>query len=189
MLAPSEPAYVAACARIRGIHTALEARRRQAIPDEAYRDVLLMGMQHSIRALEITRGRAIAADEADTFVRSYRSMAYHMGVPRYPADYPAFRALRAERLALYRRSEWTTRLFAAYRRALGPVGYRMLVALCPAVVEPRVRELLDLRRGLPARAFEQLFPSLRATRLHLALLPRTARHMYRAARAASPAPA
>ena len=182
MLAPSHDDYVDACRRIRGVHTKLEKERGQLIPDESYLDVLLMGMQHSLTALEVMRGKAVTSEEAAEVTRSYRSMAHYMGVPGYPRNYAAFRELRMQRLNSYQFNEYTAKLFAAYRLALGWLGYWMLRALSPTVVEPRICELAGLRHGLSAKTFELLFPRLRLIGIHRLFMPSSARRMHSAAR-------
>lgn len=181
MLAPSQERYEAACGQIRGVHTEVEARRGRKIPDDAYRDVLLMGMQHSVRALEVSRGRRVSAVEAAEFVASYRSMAHHMGVPGFPEDYESFTRLRLRRLAGYRATEYTQKLYAAYRRALGPLAYWMLRVLSPAVVEPGIVRLAGLRRGPVSRLFEAVFPWFHRTGVHRVLMPPSVRRMHRGA--------
>ncbi len=185
MRAPSEEAYVAACRRIRGLHTKIEDKRGQLIPDEAYRDVLLMGMQNSVRALEVSQGRQITAAEAEAFVDNYSSMARHMGVPDYPQDYAEFLALRARRLASYETTKWTAKLYDSYRRALGPVGYWMLRKLTPALVEPQVATLAGLKPGLLSAGFARMFSRLRVFQVHRYLLPAPARRMWTAANRAA----
>ena len=181
MLAPSQQEYEAACGRIRGVHSEVETRRGRKIPDDAYLDVLLMGMHHSVRALEVSRGRRVNAEEAAEFVASYRSMAHHMGVPGFPEDIEAYSRLRRSRLALYRTTEYTRKLYAAYRRALGPLAYWMLCKLSPAVVEPDIVPLAGLRRGLMSKFFEAVFPLLHRTGVHRLLMPPSVRRMHRGA--------
>lgn len=149
---------------IAAIHAAVEARRGQAIPDWAYRDVLFLLIAYSMRAFEVLE-RPLTAPEREEIVAVFCRVGQRMGVPDLPAAYAAWQEARQQHLAHdLAPSRYTADLYRQYRRHLGPLRYRLLRAVQGLVVPPPVREMLHLSRGAGLRPALALY---RRTR-HLA---------------------
>ena len=150
---------------IAAIHGAVEARRGQAIPDWAYRDVLFMLIAYSIRAFEVLERPLTLAEReeiTDVFVRVGR----RMGIPHLPDSYAEWQAARAQHLAAdTAASALTADLYRQYRRHLGGPRYQLLRLVQGLVVPTLVRAQLQLPAGAAVRPAVAAY---RATR-HLAL--------------------
>ncbi|MFD2784452.1 oxygenase MpaB family protein [Hymenobacter rubripertinctus] len=157
---------------IAAIHAGVESRRGQRIPAWAYRDVLFMLIDYSIRAFE-TLERPLTLAEKEEVVAVFGRVGQRMGIPEVPLSYAPWQTARQEHLRQdLAPSRYTTDLYQQYRRHLGPVRYRLLLAAQGLVVPPLVRQLLHLGRG---RALRLLIPVYRRTqRLGLSQWARTA---------------
>ncbi len=150
---------------IAAIHAAVEARRGQAIPDWAYRDVLFLLIAYSIRAFEVLE-QPLTAPEREEIVAVFCRVGQRLGVPGLPTCYAAWQEARQQHLARdLAPSRYTADLYRQYRRHLGPLRYRLLRAMQGLVAPPPVREMLHLGRGAGLRPALALY---RGTR-HLAL--------------------
>ncbi|MFQ5409956.1 MAG: oxygenase MpaB family protein [Anaerolineales bacterium] len=127
MFAPSEAAYAHVAREIRALHTGLEKRRGQAIPAVAYRDVLFMNLEYSIRSFPFVFGRDLTRNEKDGIVADFADIGELMSVEAMPADFEQYQAIRRERFQAFRYSQWTTKLLEAYRRAIGNFRFRFLL--------------------------------------------------------------
>ena len=147
--------------RINAIHGAVEASRGQRIPDWAYRDVLFMLMDYSIRAFEALE-RPLTAAEKQEVVAVFGRLGQRMGIPELPPTYAAWLPARAAHLARdLARSPYTADLYRQYRRHLGPLRYWLVLEAQRLVCPPPVRRLL--RRGR-ASWLPLLLPLYRRTR-------------------------
>lgn len=73
--------------KITGIHTAVEQSRGDKIPDWAYRDVLFMLIDYSIRSFEVLERKLTEAEKEDTF-DVFSRMGARMNINGLPANYP-----------------------------------------------------------------------------------------------------
>jgi len=129
---------------IAAIHAAVEARRGMAIPAWAYRDVLFLLIDYSIRAFEVLE-RPLTPAEREEIFDVFTRVGRRLGIPDLPATYAAWRPVRAQHLAddlAY--SPFTTDLYRQYRRHLGPLRYWLLRHGQRLVVPAPVRSLLHL---------------------------------------------
>lgn len=127
------------------IHANVEAKRGERIPDWAYRDVLFMLIDYSIRSFELLERKLSIAEKEEVFNVFYR-VACRMGVRDLPHNFEEWKKMREEDLQkdlLY--SRYTTDLFRQYRKHLGLLRYRILLGVQAQVVPQQVRELLGLR--------------------------------------------
>ena len=130
------------------IHAAVEARRGQAIPDWAYRDVLYLLIAYSIAAFEALE-RPLTLPEKEDITDVFLRVGRRMGIAGLPVGYVAWLAARQQHLAQHLQpSAYTTDLYRQYRRHLGPLRYGLLRQAQWLVAPPLVRGLLGLRRGL-----------------------------------------
>jgi len=132
--------------KITAIHKAVEASRRDRIPDTAYLDVLFMLIDYSIRSAELLGHKLTEADRSEVFDVFHRVGA-RMGLKGLPTDYPHWRRMRTGYLRTNLvRSTYTYDLYRQYRRHLGPFRYYLLRQVQSLLVPKRVRHLLSLPR-------------------------------------------
>lgn len=131
---------------ITAIHEAVEAKRGQRIPAWAYRDVLYMLIDYSIRSFELLERRLSEVEKAEVFTVFCR-VGQRMGIPELPATYAAWLTDREQHLAQnLTHSPFTTNLYQQYRKHLGPLRYLLLLQGQALVVPEPVRQLLRLGR-------------------------------------------
>jgi uncharacterized protein (DUF2236 family) len=149
----------AAIDRITAIHQGVEAARGAQIPDWAYRDVLFMLIDYSIRSYELLERKLTEAEKAEAFHTFYQVGA-RMGIPGLPQTYPDWVAMREKHLQdnLYK-SDFTIDLYRQYRKHLGNIRYWLLKQVQVLVVPQTVRQYLQLS------GFPLLKPVIRLYRL------------------------
>ncbi|RYU81875.1 oxygenase MpaB family protein [Hymenobacter persicinus] len=131
---------------IAAIHGAVEAQRGMAIPAWAYRDVLFLLIDYSIRSFEALERPLTAAEKEEVF-DVFARVGRRMGVEQVPASHPAWLLVREQHLvADLEPSRFTADLYRQYRRHLGPVRYWLLRHAQRLVVPALVRDLLGLGR-------------------------------------------
>ncbi|MFZ2898948.1 MAG: oxygenase MpaB family protein [Saprospiraceae bacterium] len=129
---------------IAAIHRGVEAKRGAAIPDWAYRDVLFMLIDYSIRSFEALERPLDMTEKKEVFGVFHR-FGSRMGINGLPHTFEEWEKMRPEQLRQnMERSHYTEDLYRQYRKHLGPVRYRILLALQRQLVPPQVRELLGL---------------------------------------------
>jgi len=137
---------IAAIDRITAIHTAVEKGRAQQIPDWAYRDVLFMLIDYSIRAYEVLERKLTPEEEAETFDVFYR-VGIQMKLSGLPTTLAEWKIMRREHLdANLAFSHFTQDLYTQYKKHLGIARYHILLQTQVMVVPPRVNRLLNLGR-------------------------------------------
>jgi hypothetical protein len=137
----------AACAaidQITTIHKHVEAARDAQIPDWAYRDVLFMLIDYSIRAYEVLERKLTAAEKEDVFNTFYR-VGMRMRLEGLPTNYYDWEFMRYTHL--YRDlqlSHFTLDLFKKYRLNLGGIRYYLLRQIQGMITPSVVRSNLSL---------------------------------------------
>ncbi|WP_238749360.1 oxygenase MpaB family protein [Neolewinella maritima] len=127
------------------IHGAVEAQRGRRIPDWAYRDVLFLLIDYSIRSFEVLERPLTTPEKAEVYDVFYR-MGSRMGVRDLPGSFADWQRMRQHHLQQdLRYSSYTADLFAKYRQHIGWLRYILLREAQIAVVPPRVRSLLGYR--------------------------------------------
>jgi uncharacterized protein (DUF2236 family) len=133
-----------AIASIAAIHAAVEAKRGQAIPAWAYRDVLFMLIAYSLRAFEVLE-RPLTATEQAEVVDVFCRVGQRMGIPDLPGTFAAWQRAREQHLAQdLAFSSYSADLYRQYRRHLGRPRYELLRAVQGLLVPPAVRAMLHL---------------------------------------------
>jgi uncharacterized protein (DUF2236 family) len=131
-------------ARMASIHEGVEQKRGYQIPDWAYRDVLYMLIDYSIRAYERLH-RSLTPAECDEVFATFREVGTGMHVPNLPLTYADWRIDRQAHLNRdLVHSEFTDKLFQRYREQLGSWRYDLLRQSQAVLVPEQVRQLLDL---------------------------------------------
>lgn len=127
------------------IHAGVEAKRGARIPDWAYRDVLFLLIDYSIRAFELLERTLSRTEREEVFDVFYR-VGSRMGVQGLPETFDDWEQMRQAHLHQHlQRSRYTNDLFRQYRNHLGVVRYRILLEAQTLVVPQQMRELLGFR--------------------------------------------
>jgi len=151
------------------IHGAVENERGSRIPDWAYRDVLFMLMDYSIRAYELLE-RKLSAEEKQEVVDVFCRLGTRMGVEKLPASYDLWSLMREGHLKQnLQRSPFTNDLFVQYRKHLGPVRYQLLLEAQMLVVPAHVGVMLNFRKWSLLRPIIAFYKLARQIKLDGAL--------------------
>ena len=130
--------------KITAIHSSIEAARKSAIPDWAYRDVLFMLIHYSIAAYELLE-RKLNDKEKDEVYQVFYEMGKRMHLKELPPTYikwlPVRDAHMQNDLAL---SNYTTDLFKQYKKHLGSVRFKILIESQKLVVPAIAKKLLKM---------------------------------------------
>ncbi len=134
------------------IHASVEAKREMKIPDWAYRDVLFLLIDYSIRSFEVMQRKATLTEKAEIFNAFYRIGA-RMKIKDLPNTYPEWLVMREAHLnnnMAY--SHYTADLFKQYKKHLGWFRFLILKESQALIAPPQVKKLLHLK------SFFYLFP-------------------------------
>ena len=127
------------------IHASVEAKRGSKIPDWAYRDVLFMLIDYSIRSFEVLE-RKLSREEKNEVFEVFNRVGTRMGIKGLPQNFEQWTRMRQMHLQLdLKRSSFTDDLFRQYRKHLGAVRYKILKETQTLVAPGKVRELLSYR--------------------------------------------
>lgn len=128
------------------IHAQVEADRGIKIPDWAYRDVLFMLIDYSIRAFEVLE-RRLSNEEKEEVFDVFSRLGERMQINGLPSTFEEWKPMRQEHLIQnLERSTHTDNLFNQYARHLGVIRYRILLQVQTKIAPPHVRNLLGLRQ-------------------------------------------
>lgn len=142
-----------AIATIASIHAKVEDQRGTNIPDWAYRDVLFMLIDYSIRAYELLERPTNKSEKQEVMDVFYR-VGCGMGLTKIPSKFDDWTRSRQEHLtADLAYSHFTTDLFKQYRKHLGPFRYRLLLEAQKLVVPTTVSELMSFNKRRYLRPF------------------------------------
>jgi hypothetical protein len=130
--------------RISRIHRRVEKARGEEIPQWAYRDMLFILIDYGERAHEVVFGAMTEAERASHFgVALALGQAMHLS--GLPTTYAGYRDQRHRQLLEdYACGPLTEELYASYRRALGPLRYRLLRLVQAGVLPEELRGVLRL---------------------------------------------
>ena len=130
--------------QLRQIHSSLEQKRGYAIPDWAYRDVLFMLIDYSIRSYELLESKLQEKEKHEVYDVFYR-VGSRMGLKDLPKGYQEWLTARESHLVHdLENSAYTHDLFLQYRKHLGPIRYKLLREGQKLIVPHRVKDLLQL---------------------------------------------
>jgi len=136
------------------IHAQVEDKRGTTIPDWAYRDVLFMLIDYSIRSFEVLERKLTDAEKHEVF-QVFHRLGTRMNLNELPASFEEWRSERQTHLVQnLQHSKHTQDLFNQYRKHLGTVRYRILVEVQTQIAPYHVRHLLGFRR------FSLMYPVL-----------------------------
>lgn len=131
---------------INSIHASLENKRGKNIPDWAYRDVLFMLIDYSIRSFEILERKLELSEKEEVFEVFFR-VGKRMNLKDLPTNFQEFEKMRREHLEQnLKYGEYTKDLYQQYRKHLGLMRYRLLLETQSLITPVSVRNYLNLRK-------------------------------------------
>jgi hypothetical protein len=128
--------------KIHSIHAAVEESRSAQIPDWAYRDVLFMLIDYSIRSFELLERKLVPAEKEEVF-STFLRVGNRMQIRGLPASYSEWRRMREQQLnedMIY--STYTNDLFKQYKKHLGTIRFFILKQAQVLVAPLQVNKLL-----------------------------------------------
>ncbi len=132
--------------KMAAIHASVEAKRGMSIPDWAYRDVLFMLIDYSIRSYELLERKLTEAEKAEVF-EVFNRVGSRMGLKGLPTTYKEWRPMREEHLRQnLQHGPFTSDLYRQYRKHLGLLRYGLLLQGQVLVVPGIVNRMLRLGR-------------------------------------------
>lgn len=130
--------------KITAIHKGVEESRGSQIPDWAYRDVLFMLIDYSIRSFEVLERKLTEKEKAEIFA-TFLQVGTQMNIKGLPMNYRQWEKMRGEQLHEdLIVSDFTADLYRQYKKHLGLARYSMLRQVQVMVVPERVNRLLSL---------------------------------------------
>lgn len=183
-------AAIKAIDHITAIHTSVENKRGAKIPEWAYRDVLFMLIDYSIRAYEILE-RPLLQEEKQEVLNVFGNVGRRMGLKHLPLSYSDFKIMRNEHLEqnLYN-GDYTKDLYLQYRKHLGIFRYSLLLESQILLVPNSVRELLKFRKFSMLKPLISIYKISRSLKidwiLKEILLPVTYKHEIKRLNVVSP---
>ncbi|MDQ3291930.1 MAG: DUF2236 domain-containing protein [Bacteroidota bacterium] len=132
--------------KMAAIHAKVEDNRGAAIPDWAYRDVLFMLIDYSIRAYELLERKLTNAEKQEV-CQVFLQVGQRMGLVGLPTNYREWLPMREQHLHKdLVNSHYTSDLYQQYKKHLGLFRYIILKQAQLLLVPKRVSELLGLGR-------------------------------------------
>ncbi len=129
------------------IHSDVESKRGAKIPDWAYRDVLFMLIDYSIRSFEVLERKLTCHEKTEVF-EVFNRVGRRMGLVGLPQTFDDWEQMRAQHLLEdLQYSRYTGDLFLQYKKHLGALRYRILTNAQTLVAPAKVRELLGFRNS------------------------------------------
>ena len=172
-----EEAALRAIDSITAIHKSVEVNRGAKIPDWAYRDVLFLLIDYSIRSFELLDRRLTDTEKAEVFDVFYR-MGIRMQLSGLPATFTEWEKMREEHLQQNLvNSEFTVDLYRQYKKHLGGLRFALVIQIQALLVPHIVNRLLSLKKSFWITSLLGGYKFLRRVKLETffrnALLPNT----------------
>ena len=133
--------------KIAAIHKGVEDSRGQNIPDWAYRDVLFMLIDYSIRSFELLEQKLNAGEKEEVY-SVFQRMGSRMGIKDLPINYQQW--LQMRNLSINENllnGDFTKDLYKQYKKHLGWFRYLILKQAQILLVPDKVNELLGLGKN------------------------------------------
>ncbi|MBE7178805.1 MAG: DUF2236 domain-containing protein, partial [Mucilaginibacter polytrichastri] len=130
--------------RISRIHRSVEQSRGERIPDWAYRDVLYMLIDYSIRAYAVLE-REPSATEKEEIYEVFKRVGERMQIGDLPDGHEEWLTDRGQALSQnYENNHYTADLFIQYRKHLGPLRFFLLKQVQAMMSPQEIRQMLNL---------------------------------------------
>lgn len=131
---------------INNIHGAVEKSRGKKIPDWAYKDVLFMLIDYSVRSYELLQ-RPLTEDEKQEVLDVFNRVGQRMGIKNLPLTYSKFQITRKKHLEEnLDNGNLTKDLYKQYRKHLGFFRYHLLLESQILLLPDSARQMLKLRK-------------------------------------------
>ncbi|MAM19181.1 MAG: hypothetical protein CME35_09440 [Gramella sp.] len=128
------------------IHASVGQQRGSHIPQWAYRDVLFMLIDYSIKAYELLE-RPLEISEKKEVFKVFWEVGLRMGIQELPVNFEHYQTSRSLHLQQHLLcGEFTDDLYRQYRKHLGWTRYRMLLETQIIILPEIVRKQLGLRK-------------------------------------------
>lgn len=132
--------------RINSIHASVEKSRGKNIPDWAYRDVLFMLIDYSIRSFELLE-RPLKYAEKEEVYDVFLRVGKGMNLKELPSSFKTYESARQNHLEQHlHHGDFTKDLYRQYRKSLGVSRYLLLLQTQKLITPPAVSRLLSLRK-------------------------------------------
>lgn len=130
------------------IHANIETKRGYNIPEWAYRDVLFMLIDYSIRAYELLEHKLTFNEKEEVFNVFYK-VGFGMNIKSLPKTFYEYETMRMEHLQNnLEYSNYTQDLYKQYKKHLGLLRYYVLLETQKLLVPKEVKVLLKFKRTL-----------------------------------------
>ncbi|AMR34029.1 hypothetical protein A0256_22565 [Mucilaginibacter sp. PAMC 26640] len=157
---------LAAIDRINAIHQGVEQARGATIPDWAYRDVLFMLIDYTIRSFELLE-RHLSDDEKEEVFEVFYRLGLRMSLKDMPYNYQQWLKVRVEHLQTHLLcSDFTIDLFKQYKKHLGVLRYELLKQVQLLMVPKAAKSLLPINSILYIGPLIGLYKLSRIVKLH-----------------------
>jgi hypothetical protein len=157
-------AAIKAIDTINSIHGSVEKSRGQNIPEWAYKDVLFMLIDYSIRSYELLQ-RPLTISEKQEVLNVFNNVGCRMKLEGLPLTYSDFLIARKTHLSKnLNNSKLTKDLYIQYRKHLGFFRYLLLLESQILLLPDSVRQMLNLRKTsllTPMVSVYKLFRSIK----------------------------
>lgn len=151
--------------KITAIHASVETKRGKNIPYWAYRDVLFMLIDYSLRSFELLERKLSPEEKQEVFDVFFR-MGNRMGVNGLPNTFDTWQTMREQHLSSNLvNSHFTSDLYQQYRKHLGPVRYSLLLEAQRLVLPKNVFNLMGLKRTSLLKPFLGIYKKSRKIKI------------------------
>ncbi len=155
--------------KITAIHQGVEASREAQIPDWAYRDVLFMLIDYSIRSFEVLK-RELNEEEKSEVFEVFNRVGLRMNINGLPKNLLEWRWMRQDHLERNLiSSDFTINLYQQYRKHLGYIRFQSLKKAQALVAPEKVSLLLSLTGFNWLKPMLKTYRLLKRIKLHSAL--------------------
>lgn len=155
--------------QITQIHNHVEANRNAKIPDWAYRDVLFMLINYSIRAFELLERQLSPSEKEEIFNTFYR-VGLRMKIDGLPRTFTEWQVMHRKQLQENLvHSELSKDLFKQYKKHLGFPRFYIMTKVQALIVPAQVNQLLQLGKGNSIRPVLHLYKMSKNFNLHRTL--------------------
>lgn len=155
--------------QIAAIHQGVEEKRGAKIPESAYRDVLFMLIDYSVRSYELLERKLTDREKEEVFA-VFGEVGRGMGIAGLPDSYEELVRMREEHLREnLAKSDCTIDLYKQYKKHLGLFRYYLLMNVQARLVPERVKYLLNLGDSIGLRLLLPLYKLLRPVKLEVVL--------------------
>lgn len=151
--------------KITEIHQGVEKSRGKTIPDWAYRDVLYMLIDYSIRSFELLE-RKLEPNEKEEIFDVFNRLGIRMGLKDLPGNYEEWLIDRNIHLENnLQKGKFTIHLFEQYKKHLGSFRYSILIQIQKVLVPKIVFEKLFKTRYFPTTTLLKLYKVCRKVKI------------------------